>query len=176
MKLICSTCHPWYCNVDPRACRRDSYWFSVRDRARMRYWSVISLMSLNSRMQNIPAFVLVGSRNANPSTLSLQNLACATDSLLRSASIIFSSDWVKGRFNSRSLPVFHIESAEIFNHFSSSSNSSASSFHIVSKFLSPEMHMNFHLGEANLFSSPWISLQHPWWTAVWTSARSSHVY
>ena len=37
MKLICSTCHPWRCNVSPRALRRDSYWFSARDLARVRY-------------------------------------------------------------------------------------------------------------------------------------------
>ena len=175
MKLICSTCHPWCYNVDPRVRRRDTYRFSARDRDRMRYWSVTSLMRLNSRMQNIPAFVLVGSRSASPSGLSHQDLVCSTDSLLWPAFVSFNSDWVSGRSNSRSLAALHIESAVIFSHFSSSSNSSASSFQIVSKFFSPEMQMKFRLREASLFSSPWISLQHLWCAAVWASDRASHM-
>ena len=70
IKLNCSTCHPWCCNVAPSVHRRDSYWFSVRDRVRMRYWSVTSLIHLNSRMQKMTVFVLVGSRNTKPSRLS----------------------------------------------------------------------------------------------------------
>ena len=58
-KLLCFTCHPWCCNVAPRARRRDAYWFSARDRARMRYWSVTSIMYLNSRIQSMSVFVLV---------------------------------------------------------------------------------------------------------------------
>ena len=76
-------------------------------------------MRLNSRMQSVPTFVLVGSRNAKPSGLRLQNL----------------------------VSVFHIESDVIFIHLSSSSNSSVSSFQIVSKFFSLQMHMNIHLTE-----------------------------
>ena len=92
-------------------------------------------------------FCFGGSWNARSSGLSLQNLVCVTDSLVWSADISFSSD----------------------------SNSSVRSFQIVSKFFSPEMHMSFHLGEANLASSPWIILQHLWWAAVWVSDRVSHV-
>ena len=47
-KLVCSTCHPRRCSVMPRALWRDSYWFSARKRARRRYWSVTSLMRVNS--------------------------------------------------------------------------------------------------------------------------------
>ena len=36
-KLICSTFHPWCCSVTPRARLRDTYWSSVRDRARVRH-------------------------------------------------------------------------------------------------------------------------------------------
>ena len=66
-----------FCSVAPRPHRRDSYWLSARDRARRRYWSVTSLMRLNSKVQKMPAFVSVGGRNAMPSGLSRQNLACA---------------------------------------------------------------------------------------------------
>jgi hypothetical protein len=44
----------------------------------------------------------------------------------------------------------------------SSLNSSSSSCQIVSRFFSPEMHMNLQLGEASRASSPWISRQHLW--------------
>ena len=40
------------------------------------------------------------------------------------------------------------------------------------------MHMNLHLEEVSLASSPWINRQHPWWvqwTTVWVSVRPSHV-
>ena len=75
MKLICSTCHPWCCNVALRVRRRDSFSISDRDWNRMRYWSVTSLMCLNSKMQKMTVFVSVGSRNTIPSGLSHQNLA-----------------------------------------------------------------------------------------------------
>jgi hypothetical protein len=68
MKLICSTRQPWHCIVSSRALRRDAYWFSARDLVRMRYWSVISLILLNSRMQKMPAFDSVGGRNAHTHT------------------------------------------------------------------------------------------------------------
>ena len=135
------------------------------------YWSVISLIRLNSRMHRVPTLVLVGSRNARTSGLSLQNLVCATDSLVWPAATSFSSDCVKGHLVSCSLPVFQMESSVIFNHWSSSSNSSLSSFQIVSKFFSPEIHMNLYSEEVNLASSPWRSLQHLWWV----SDRVSHV-
>ena len=150
---------------------RDTYWSSVRDRDRMRYWSVTSLMRLNSRMHRVPIFVLVGSRNASPSGLRLQNLFCATDSLDWPATIIFSSGCVKGSLVSRSLVVFQKESDVIFSHWSSSSNSSVSSFQIVSNVFSPEMHMNLHSAEANLAVSSWSSLQHLWWATVCVSER-----
>ena len=76
---------------------------------------------------------------------------------------------VKGHLVSRSLAVFQMESTVIFSHWSSSSNSSVSSFQIVSRFFSPEMYMNLHSAEANLASSPWSSLHHLWWDAVWVS-------
>ena len=63
MNLICSTRHPWRCIVVPRSLRRDAYWFSVRDLVRVRYWSVISLILLNSRMQKMSVFDTVGGRN-----------------------------------------------------------------------------------------------------------------
>ena len=63
MKLICSTHHPWCCNVSPRVLRRDTYWFSVWDLVRMRYWSVTSLILLNSRIKKMTVFVSVGGRN-----------------------------------------------------------------------------------------------------------------
>ena len=157
MKLICSTCHPWYCRVTPRVRLRDTYWSSVRDRARMRYWSVTSVMRLNSKMQSVPSFVSVDSRNTRTSGLRLQNLVCATDSLVCTDDISFSSDCVKGRLISCFLVVFHIEFAVICSHLSSSWNSSVSSFQIVSRFFSPEIHMNLHLKEDSLASSPWIS-------------------
>ena len=141
----------------------------------MRYWSVTSLMRLNSRMHSVPVLVLVGSRNARTSGLSLQNLVCSTDSLFWSVGISFSSDCVKGSLISCSLAVFQMESAVIFSHWSSSSNSSVNSFQIVSKFFSPEIHMNLHSAEANLGSSPWSSLQHLWWAAVWACDRALHV-
>ena len=66
-----------------------------------------------------------------------------------------------------------------FSHSRSSLNSSVSFCQIVSKFFSPVMHMNLHLVEASLTSSPWISRPHLcvtlWWAAVWASARASHV-
>ena len=130
------------------------------------YCSVKSLMRLNSRMQKIPAFVFSGQSDAKPSGLSRQNLFCAMDSLLWPSSINFRSVWVRGRLISRSLAAFHIESFVIFSHCRSSSNSSASSFQIVSMFFSPVMHMNLHLEEASLASSRWIRLQHLWWSAV----------
>jgi hypothetical protein len=120
----------------------------------MRYWSVMSLMRLNSRMHRVTAFVLVGSRNARTSGLRLQNLFCDTDSLDWPAGISFSSDCVKGRLVSCSLATFQMESGEMFSHWSSSSNSSVSSFQIVSSVFSPEMHMNLHSVEVNLVSSP----------------------
>ena len=113
MKLICSTFHPSCCSVTPRVRLRDTSWSSTRDRAQVRYWSVTSLMRLNSRMHRVPTLVLVGSLNARSSGLSLQNLVCATDSLDWSAAICFSSDCVKGRLVSRSLAVFQMESAVI---------------------------------------------------------------
>ena len=79
-------------------------------------------MRLNSRMHSVPTLPLVGSRNDSPSGLILQNLVCATDSLVWSADVSFSSD----------------------------SNSSVRSFQIVSKFFSPEMYMNLHSVEGNL--------------------------
>jgi hypothetical protein len=63
MKLIWSTRQPCRCIVSPRALRRDTYWLSVRDLARMRYWSVISLILLNSSMQKMSVFDSVGGRN-----------------------------------------------------------------------------------------------------------------
>ena len=93
MNLICSTCHPWRCNVAPRSLRRDSYWFSSWDRVRMRYWSVtllflvwmpkckrwpllfdVTFFGLNSKMQKIPVFVSVGGRSTMSSGLNRQNL------------------------------------------------------------------------------------------------------
>ena len=143
----------------------------------MRYWSVTSLMRLNSRMHSVPTLALVGSRNERSSGLSLLYLVCTTDSLVWSTAISFSSDCVKGHLISCSLTVFHMESTVIFSHWSSPSNSSVSSFQIVSKGekFSPEIHMNLHSTEANLASSPWRSLQHLWWAAVWDSDRVSHV-
>ena len=175
MKLICSTRQPWRCIVSPRALRRDAYWFSARDLARMRYWSVISLILLNSRMQKMPAFDSVGGRNAMPAGLSRQNLVCAIVSLSWPSSANFDSACVRGRFNSRSLDAFHIEFFVRFSHCKSSLNSSSSSRQIVSRFFSPEIHMNLHVGEASRASSPWINRQHLWWAAVWASARVSHV-
>ena len=69
MKVICSTHQSWCCNVSPRTLRRGTYWFSVRDLTRMRYWSVTSLILLNSRMQKIPTLVSVGGRNTMSSGL-----------------------------------------------------------------------------------------------------------
>ena len=63
----------------------------------------------------------------------------------------------------------------IFNHYRSSSNSSASSVQTVSRSFSPVMHMNLHLVGGNLASSPWISHHHLWWTVVWSSVRVSQV-
>ena len=120
MKLICSTFHPCCCSVTPRDHLRDTYWSSARDRARVRYWSVTSLMRLNSRMHRVHAFVLVDSRNARSSGLSLQNLVCITDSFVWSATINFSSDCVKGCLVSSSLSVFQMESDVIFSYLSSS--------------------------------------------------------
>ncbi len=74
MNLICSTHQPWSCIVSPRVLRRDSYWFSVRDLVRMRYWSVISLILSNSRIQKMTVFDPVGGRNVMSSGLSRQNL------------------------------------------------------------------------------------------------------
>ena len=127
IKIICSTCHPWCCNVSPRDLRRDSHWFSARDLTRVRYWSVTSLIRLNSRMQNMPVFVSVGGRNTMSSGLSLQNLSCDIVSLLWTSSISVDSARVRGRFISRSLTAFHIESFVIFIHWRSV-NSSTSSF------------------------------------------------
>ena len=92
---------------------------------------------------------------------------------LWSSSISFDSVCVRGRFISRSLTVFHIESFVIFSHWRS-----VSSIQIVSKFFCPLIHMNLHLEEASLASSPWINRQHPWWVqwaTVWVSVRPSHV-
>ena len=66
------------------------------------------------------------------------------------------------------------ESFVIFTHWRSV-NSSVSSFQNFSKFFSPVMHMNLHLEEASVTSSPWINRQHLWWAIVWVSARASHV-
>ena len=173
MNLICSTCHPCRC-VPPRTLRRDSYWFSSRDLVRVRYWSMTSLIRLNSRMQNMTVFVSVGGRNAMSSGINRQNLVCAIASLLLPSFISFDSARIRGRLISRSLAAFHIESFVIFTHWRSL-NSSASSCQIVSKFFSPVMHMNLHLVEASLDSSPWINHHHLWWAAVWDSVRASHV-
>ena len=86
MKLIGSTHQPWLCIVSPRALRRDTYWFSPRDLTRMRYWSVISLILLNSRMQKMPVFDSVGGRNTMTSGLSRQNLVWDIVSLIWSLS------------------------------------------------------------------------------------------
>ena len=59
MKLTCSNSHHWCCNVTPRVLLRDMYLYSVRDRVRMRYWSVTSLMCLNSKVQKMTVFVSV---------------------------------------------------------------------------------------------------------------------
>ena len=56
MRLTCSTILPWRCIVLLKTFRSDSYWFTALSRARRRYWSVTSLMRLNSRTQNTPAF------------------------------------------------------------------------------------------------------------------------
>jgi hypothetical protein len=55
-----------------------------------------------------------------------------------------------------------MESFVIFRHWRSV-NSSVSSFQIVSKFFSPVIHMNLHLEEVSLDSSPWINHHHVWW-------------
>ena len=108
------------------------------------------------------------------SVLSRQNLICAIVSLFWFSYISFNSAWVGGWLISRSLAAFHIESFVIFTHWRSL-KSSASSCQIVSKFFSPVMHMNLHLVEASLDSSPWINHHHLWWAAVWDSVRASHV-
>ena len=73
---------------------------------------------------------------------------------------------MRGRLILRSLAAFHIESFVIFSHCRSSLSSSVSSCQIVAKFFSPVMHMNLHLVEASLASSPWINRQHLWLVAV----------
>ena len=143
--------------------RSDVYWFyrfSVRDRARVRYKSVQSLMCLNSRIQNMPVLVFVGGRNTMTSGLIHQNLVSTIVSLLWPSCAGFSSTWVRGRLISRSLDEFHIESCVIFSRGRSYSNSSVSSFQIVSRFFSPVIHMNLQSGEVSLSSSPWIRCQH----------------
>jgi hypothetical protein len=87
IKLICSTCHPWCCNVSQRVLRRDSYWFSVRDLTRVRYWSVTSLIRLNSRMKKMSVLVSVDGRTVMSSGLSHQNLSCVIVSLFWSVMV-----------------------------------------------------------------------------------------
>ena len=93
----------------------------------------------------MPVFDSVGGRNAIPSGLSHQNLVWTIVSLFRSSRANFDSVCVSGRFISRSLTVFHIEFFVRFNHCKSSLNSSRSSCQIVSRFFSPEIHMNLQL-------------------------------
>ena len=85
---------------------------------------------------------------------SRQNLVYTIVSLSGPSSINFDSVWVRGRFISRSQSVFHIESFVRVSHYRSSLNSSVSSCQIVSRFLSPEIHMNLHLGEVRRDNSP----------------------
>ena len=96
------------------------------------------------------------------SGVSRQNLAWVIVSLFRTSRASFDSACVRGRFISRSLAVFHIEFFVRFSHWMSSLNSSSSSCQIVSRFFSPEIHMNLQLGEASRASSPWINRQHLW--------------
>ena len=110
----------------------------------------------------MPTFDSVGGRNAMPSGLSRQNLVWAIVSLFRPSRASFDSACVRGRFVSRSLTAFHMEFFVRFSHWMSSLNSSSSSCQIVSRFFSPEIHMNLQLGEASRASSPWISRQHLW--------------
>ncbi len=123
---------------------------------------MMSLILLNSRMQKMPTVDSVGGRNAMPSGLSSQNLVWAIFSLFRSSRASVDSACVRGRFNSRSLAVFHIEFFVRFSHWMSSLNSSSSSCQIVSRFFSPEIHMRLQLGEASRASSPWVNRQHLW--------------
>ena len=123
---------------------------------------MMSLILLNSRMQKMPAFDSVGGRNTMTSGLSRQNLVWDIFSLFRPSRASFDSAWVRGRFVSRSLTAFHIEFFVRFSHWMSSLNSSSSSCQIVSRFFSPEMHMNLQLGETSRARSPWINHQHQW--------------
>ena len=133
VKLICSTFQPWRRITSLRVFRRDSYLFSVFSRVRRRYWSVVSDMSLYSRTQNTPLLFPIDGRTTMTSGLIHQNLSCDTVSL----------DWPSWtRFDS--------------------SLSSGSSFKIVCRHFSPEMHMNFHSGEFNRSRSPLIRNQY-WW-------------
>ena len=123
---------------------------------------MMSLILSNSRMQKMPDFDSVGRRNAMPSSLSRQNLVWAIVSLFRSSRVSFDSAGVRRRFISLSLDVFHIEFFVRFSHWMSSLNSSSSSCQIVSRFFSPEIHMNLQLGETIRASSPWINRQDLW--------------
>ena len=107
-------------------------------------------------------FDSVGGRNTMPPGLSRQNLVWGIVSLFRPSRVSFDSASVRERFVSRSLAAFHMEFFVRFRHWMSSLNSSSSSCQIVSRFFSPEMHMNLQLGEDSRASSPWISRQHLW--------------
>ena len=110
----------------------------------------------------MPAFDSVGGRNAMPSGLSRQNLVWAIVSLFRPSRASFDSASVRGRFVSRSLAAFHMEFFVRFSNWMSSLNSSSSSCQIVSRFFSPEIHMNLQFGGGSRASSPWISRQYLW--------------
>ena len=114
-------------------------------------------------------------RRSGPGGVPIKSSNVHTSQVVCPTSISFSSDFMKGLLIICSLDVFHIESTVIFSHLSTSSNSFVGSFQIVSKFFSPQMHMNFHLVEVTRVSSPSSSLHHLWWTSVWSSDRAFHV-
>ena len=103
-----------------------------------------------SRIQKVSDFDLVYGRKAMSSGLSHQNLASAIYSVLWSPSRGFCSACVRRWPISRSRAGFHIVSFAMFIHSRSFANSSVSSFHTVSRFLSYVMCMTMLMQSANV--------------------------
>ncbi len=150
----------------------DAYWVSDICFARLTYWSVSQLMSLNFKMTSSPSFVSVGILMANPSGLLFHNLCSTIFSLGVSSLCFLSSASVKGRCLSCSVVEFSRVCTE--QKLKTFGNSSSWSFHIVFRFFPPLMQMNHHLENERRPNSTWMIHQHRWWVSAWISESVSH--
>jgi hypothetical protein len=115
-------------------------------------------------------------RTVIPSGLIRQNLSFTIVSLHWSPWTLLTSSCVTGRFISWVLGGFHTLSWDW-------SNLDLQFLHFEWYFipnrvgtLFSEIHRNFHFGDVNRPSFPWINHQNCWWVSMWTTDRDSHVW